>query len=151
MTDHRRRKQIRSVEAMLSAVPREAQLRKWKVISLRVARRRIFSKCAILDCKTKPSSTVYNNLASFSDLTNPPVQYPIYVENRLYWLRRRSRLAFVACLVENLHLLRTEPAHWQDFHHLIVYFNQKCTHVTAYETDATKRMLELSLAPRERG
>ena len=29
-------------------------------------------------------STVYNILASFSDLTNPPVQYSIYVENRLY-------------------------------------------------------------------
>ena len=29
-------------------------------------------------------STVYNILASFSDFTNPPVQYSIYVENRLY-------------------------------------------------------------------
>ena len=28
-------------------------------------------------------------------------------------------------------------------------FNRKCMHVTAYETDATKRLLNLSLAPRE--
>ena len=32
-----------------------------------------------------------------------------------------------------------------------MYFNRKCTHVTAYETDATMRLLDLSLAPRERG
>ena len=32
-----------------------------------------------------------------------------------------------------------------------MYFNRKCTHITAYETDATKRLLHLSLAPRERG
>ena len=36
-------------------------------------------------------STVYNILASFSDLTNPPVQYSIYVENWLYWLYHRSQ------------------------------------------------------------
>ena len=52
---------------------------------------------------------MYDILASFSDLTNRPVQYSIYVENILYWLRRRSqetvRLAFVACssFFENLH------------------------------------------------
>ena len=34
--------------------------------------------------KIKPFiSTVYNILPSFSDLTNSPVQYSIYVENRL--------------------------------------------------------------------
>ena len=48
---------------------------------------------------------VYNILASsFSDLTNPPVQYSIYEENRLYWLRCRSqetvRLAFLALLMQ---------------------------------------------------
>ena len=105
-------------------MPREALLRKWKVISPRYARWRIFSKCAPLDYNLF-FSKVYNILASFSDLTNPPVQYSIYVENRLYSLRRRSqetaRVAFVACssLFENLHLLRTEPSHCQDFDHLI--------------------------------
>ena len=29
------------------------------------------------------------------------------------------------------------------------YFNQKCTHVTAYETNVTKRLLDFSLAHRE--
>ena len=44
------------------------------------ARRQIFSKCAPLDCKIKPFfNGVYNILASFSDLTNPSVQYSIYV------------------------------------------------------------------------
>ena len=52
---------------------------------------------------------VYNILASFSGLTTPPVQYSIYVENRLYWLCHRSQetaqLAFVTCssLFENLY------------------------------------------------
>ena len=32
----------------------------------------------------------YDILTSFSDLTNPPVQYSIYMENRLYWIRRRQ-------------------------------------------------------------
>ena len=31
---------------------------------------------------------VYNILALFSDIINPPVPYSIYVENRLYWFRR---------------------------------------------------------------
>ena len=44
-----------------------------------------------------------------------------------------------------------EPSHSQDFDHLIVvyYLESECTHVTTYETDATKRLLDLSLAPRE--
>ena len=90
-------------------MPREALLIKWEVIWLRIARQRIFSQCAPLDCKIKPFSMVYNILASFSDLTNPPLQHSIYVENRLYSLCRHSqetaRLAFVACssLFINLH------------------------------------------------
>ena len=78
-------------------MPREA-LRKWKVISPHVARRRIFSKCALF-------STVYNIRASFLDLTNSPVQYSIYVENRRRRSQETARLAFVACrsFFENLH------------------------------------------------
>ena len=146
---HRRRKQIWSVQA--TAVLREALSalkKKWKVTRLR-----IFSKCPPLDCKIEPFLTVYNILVSFSDL---PVQYSIYVENWVYCLRRHSqetaRLAFVACSIVSLKIcisFRTEPSHYQDFDHLIVYFNRKCTHVTACETDATKRLLDLSLAPRE--
>ena len=87
---------------------------------------------------------MHNILASFSArpyLTNPPVQYSIYVENRyctdfvivpnddevstISVFEETARLAFVACssLFENLHYLRTEPSHCQDFDHLIVYFN----------------------------
>ena len=98
---HRCRKQIWSVEA--HAVPRKALLKESKVISPCVARQRIFSKCPPLDCKIK---SLYNILASFSNLTNPPVQYSIYVENRLSWLRRHSQetaqLAFVTCSIVSL-------------------------------------------------
>ena len=83
---YRRRKQIWSVEA--HAVLREVLLHERNFAARSVAA---------------------NILASFSDLTNPPVQYSIYVENRLYWLCRHSQetaqLAFVACssLFKNLH------------------------------------------------
>ena len=101
---------------------------------------------------------VYNILALFSDLTNPPAQYSIYVENRLYCMTLSSFgrppasfCCLYSSLFENLHYLRTEPSHCQDFDHLVVYFNRKCTHVTAYETDAMKRLLDLSHTPRGRG
>ena len=65
---HRCRKQIWSLEA--HAVPCEALLKERKVISLRVAGGEFFLNVhAPLDCKTKPFSTVYNILASFSDLS----------------------------------------------------------------------------------
>ena len=32
-----------------------------------------------------------------------------------------------------------------------MYFKRKCTHVTAHETGATKRLLEVGLVLRERG
>ena len=38
-------------------------------------------KMEILPRKIKPFVSVYNILASFSDLTNPLVQYSVYVEN----------------------------------------------------------------------
>ena len=86
-----------------------------------------FSKCASLDYKIKPFSKVYNILSLFSDLTNPSVQYSIYVEIRLY-CQETARTTFCACcsLFENLHQLCTEPSHCHDFDHLIVYFNRKC-------------------------
>ena len=55
-------------------VPRETQ-QKIKSNSPRVARRRIFSRCARLDCQIKPFSTVYDILASFSDLTDPSINF----------------------------------------------------------------------------
>ena len=70
-------------------------------------------KCPPLDCKSL-FATVYNILASFSDLTNPPVQYSIYVWKTDYTdfvvvnsqeTMETTRLAFVArsCLFDNLH------------------------------------------------
>ena len=82
-----------------------------------------------------------NILASFSDLTNPQIQYSTYVENRLFCLRRRSqgtaRVAFVAqcsSLFENLRQLRTEPPH--------------CLRFRSTYSVTTKRLLDLSLTPR---
>ena len=77
------------------AESREALVKTWEsdFAALRAAAK--FSNYAPLDCKIKPFfSTLYNILASlFSDLTNPPVQCSINVENS----RRSARLAFVAC------------------------------------------------------
>ena len=66
-------------------MPREAQLKK-KMESNLAARSAAANvlKCAPLDCKYNLFSTVYNILASFSDLTNPLVQYSVYVENKSY-------------------------------------------------------------------
>ena len=112
---HRCRKRIWSVEAMLCCA--KWCWKKWKVILLR--RRRMFSKMSIF--RQNKAFIQRCILASFWDLTKPPVQYSIYVENRLYWLRHRPQetawLAFVACssLFEKL---CTEPSHCQDFDHL---------------------------------
>ena len=103
---------------------------------------RIFSKCAPLDCKIK-----------LSNLPNRPVKYLknskiirtdfVVVPRRLPSFRRLS-VKMCTSLV---------PSHLtaQDFDCFVVYFKRKCTHVTAYETGATKRLLELRLVPRERG
>ena len=40
---------------------------------------------------------------------------------------------------------------WSHWSSLMVYFKQKCAHVTAYKTNATKRLLELNFTPREQG
>ena len=61
-------------------MPREAMLRKWKLISPPLGAAANFSHP--LDCNF--FNGVYNVLASLSDLTNPPIQYSVYVENRLY-------------------------------------------------------------------
>ena len=91
---------------------------------------------------------VYNIVASFSDHTNPPVQYSIYVGNQLYFSSFPEDCP-ASSLKSVLAKVCTKPSHCQDFDHLIVYFNQKCTHATAYETDTMKRLLDLSHAPRE--
>ena len=122
-------------------MPREALLRKCKLISPRYTRRRNFSNCAPLDCLF---STVYDILASFSDLTDPPVQYSIYVENLTSSSFPGDHLASFRRLKICISFV---PSHLTAIDHLIV---QKCTHVTTYETDATKILLDLSLAPRER-
>ena len=65
----------------------EVLLIKCKINSPRIAWWRIFTECAPLDCKVKPFLTVYNILASFSDLTNRPVQYIQFIKTvRLYYL-----------------------------------------------------------------
>ena len=53
---------------------------------------------------------VYNILTSFSDITNPPVQYSLmkkkdYTDFDVIPMQQTARLAFIACscLLENLH------------------------------------------------
>ena len=75
--------------------------KKWKIISPRVARLQISKVCTF----RLPFSTVYNILASFSNLSNPQVQYSIHVETYctdLVVVPRPGYIAFAACSTESL-------------------------------------------------
>ena len=130
------------------AVPREALLKK-KIKSsfaTRSAAANFVKVCTFtLQLMNKVLfSTVYDILASFSDLTNPPLQYSIYVV-----LRAPPRQLSLLVVVSLKLCVSFVPSHLiaRILITLQCNFNRKCTHVTAYETDATKR---LSLALRLR-
>ena len=108
---HRCRKQIWSVEAMLC----HAKCCKKKVENNFSARSAVANFLKVYTFRLQKKaffSTVYNILASLSDLSNPQVQYSIHVENRycteFVVVPRRpppGYIAFAACssLFENLH------------------------------------------------
>ena len=86
---------------------------------------------------------VYNILALFSDLTNPPAQYSIYVENRCctdFVVVPRSPASYIdiaACSSISLKIcISFVPSHLA----AKMSITLQCTlmHVTVYDTDTTE-------------